>query len=91
MYERLRDCPALNQYSSSIPAPVWNVWRRFWMREQRKTCFGLEGLPPMSMLLDDGEWVLVDDRVPGRGVRSNQEVIDSGMAGMSVRLSRRTG
>jgi hypothetical protein len=60
MYERLRDCPALNQYSSSIPAPVWNVWRRFWMRERRKTCFGLEGLPPMSILLDDGEWVLVD-------------------------------
>ena len=31
------------------------------------------------------------DRVPGRGVRSNQEVTDSGMVGMSVRRSRRTG
>jgi small multidrug resistance family-3 protein len=31
------------------------------------------------------------DRVPGRGVRGNQEVTDSGMAGLPVRLSRRTG
>ena len=31
------------------------------------------------------------DRVPGRGVRVNQEVMDSGMVGMPVRRSRRTG
>ena len=31
------------------------------------------------------------DRVPGRGVRVAQEVMDSGMAGMPVRWSRRTG
>jgi hypothetical protein len=31
------------------------------------------------------------DRVPGRGVRGTQEVMDSGMVGMPVRLSRRTG
>jgi hypothetical protein len=60
MYERLRDCPALNEYSSRIPAPVWNVWRRYWMHARRQICFGLEGLPPMSLLLDEREWVLTD-------------------------------
>ena len=60
MYERLRDCPALNEYRSSIPAEIWNVWRRYWMHSHRATCFGLENLPPMSLLLDEREWVLVD-------------------------------
>lgn len=60
MYERLRDCPALNEYPSRIPAPVWNVWRRYWMHVPRQTCFGLQELPPMSLLLDAREWVLVD-------------------------------
>jgi hypothetical protein len=60
MYERLRDCPALSEYPSSIPAEVWNAWRRYWIRYQRPTCFGMEELPPMSMLLDEREWVLVD-------------------------------
>jgi hypothetical protein len=60
MYERLRDCPALNEYRSSIPGEIWNVWRRYWMRFHRPICFGLEELPPMSMLLDEREWVLVD-------------------------------
>lgn len=31
------------------------------------------------------------DRVPGRGVRVAQEVIDSGIVGMPIRRSRRTG
>lgn len=31
------------------------------------------------------------DRVPGRGVRVAQEVMDSGMVGMPIRRSRRTG
>jgi hypothetical protein len=31
------------------------------------------------------------DRVPGRGVRGTQEVMDSGLAGLPIRLSRRTG
>jgi hypothetical protein len=60
MYERLRDCPALSEYPSRIPAEVWNVWRRYWMHFHRPTCFGLESLPPMSLLLDVREWVLVD-------------------------------
>ncbi len=60
MYERLRDCPALNEYPSRIPAAAWNVWRRYWMHNPRQTCFGLESLPPMSLLLDEREWVLVD-------------------------------
>ena len=33
----------------------------------------------------------VRDRVPGRGVRVAQEVIDSGIVGMPIRRSRRTG
>jgi hypothetical protein len=60
MYERLRDCPALNEYSSRIPAEVWNVWRRYWTQTHRQVCFGMEGLPPMSLLLDEREWVLTD-------------------------------
>lgn len=60
MYERLRDCPALSVYPYSIPAEVWNVWRRYWMHNPRPTCFGLESLPPMSLLLDEREWVVVD-------------------------------
>ena len=31
------------------------------------------------------------DRVPGRGVRVAQEVMDSGIVGMPIRRSRRTG
>jgi len=60
MYERLRDCPVLNEYPSRIPAQVWNVWRRYWMQAHRQTCFGLESLPPMSLLLEAHDWVLVD-------------------------------
>jgi len=60
MYERLRDCPALSEYPSRIPAEIWNVWRRYWMQIPRPTCFGLESLPPLSLLLDEREWVLVD-------------------------------
>lgn len=60
MYERLRDCPTLNEYPSRIPAEIWNVWRRYWRHTHRPTCFGLESLPPMSLLLDEREWVLVD-------------------------------
>lgn len=60
MYERLRDIPALDQYPSRIPAPVWNAWRRYWIHEHRQVCFGLRELPPMSLLLDEREWVLVD-------------------------------
>ncbi|HZV55973.1 MAG TPA: hypothetical protein VFF82_13640 [Rhodocyclaceae bacterium] len=60
MYERLRDCPALNEYPSHIPAATWNAWRRYWMRHPRSTCFGLLELPPLSLLLDEREWVLVD-------------------------------
>jgi hypothetical protein len=60
MYERLRDCPALSEYLSRVPADVWNLWRRYWRHSHRSTCFGLESLPPMSLLLDEREWVLVD-------------------------------
>lgn len=35
--------------------------------------------------------LLERDRVPGRGVRVAQEVMDSGMVGMPVRRSQRTG
>lgn len=34
---------------------------------------------------------LIFDRVPRRGVRGNQEVMDSGLAGLPIRRSRRTG
>ncbi len=60
MYERLRGLPHLDEYPSRIPASVWNVWRRYWLHEHRPACFGLEEIPPMSLLLDEREWVLVD-------------------------------
>lgn len=63
MYERLRNFPALDEYPSRIPAPVWNAWRRYWMHEHRPTCFGLHELPPISLILDEGEWVLVDSNL----------------------------
>jgi hypothetical protein len=60
MYERLRDLPVLDSYPSRIPAPVWNAWRRYRARSHRERCFGLEGLPPLSLLLEEDAWVIVD-------------------------------
>jgi len=78
MYERLPDCPALNEYPSRIPAAVWNVWRRYWMRDHRPTCFGMESLPPMSLLLDEREWVLVDSSLYDMPVLSWTDFQDKG-------------
>ena len=60
MYERLDDLPILDSYPSRVPAATWSAWRRYWRRTPRRTCFGLEGMPPLSLLLDEREWVLVD-------------------------------
>jgi hypothetical protein len=78
MYERLRDCPALSEYPSRIPAEVWNVWRRYWMHIHRPTCFGLESLPPMSLLLDEREWVLVDSSLYDMPVLAWTDFQDAG-------------
>ncbi len=78
MYERLRDCPALSEYALRIPAAVWNVWRRYWLHEHRPTCFGLEELPPMSLLLDEREWVLVDSSLYDMPIISWTDFQDSG-------------
>jgi hypothetical protein len=78
MYERLRDCPVLNEYPSRIPAAAWNVWRRYWMVNHRPTCFGLEGLPPISLLLDEREWVLVDSSLYDMPVLSWTDFQDKG-------------
>ena len=48
------------------------------MREPVKTCFGLEDFPPMSMLLDDGEWVLVDSSLYDMPVISWTDFQDKG-------------
>jgi len=82
MYERLRDCPALNEYPSRIPAAVWNVWRRYWMRDHRPTCFGMESLPPMSLLLDEREWVLVDSSLYDLPVLCWSDFRDEGRAAL---------
>jgi hypothetical protein len=60
MYERLKDLPILDSYPSRVPAANWNTWRRYWSQTHRTACFGLEGLPPLSLLLDEREWVLLD-------------------------------
>lgn len=78
MYERLRDCPVLNEYPSRIPAPVWNVWRRYWRHAPRKTCFGLQELPPISLLLDEREWVLVDSSLYDMPVLAWADFADAG-------------
>lgn len=78
MFERLRDCPVLNEYPSRIPAEVWNVWRRYWMHIHRPTCFGLEGLPPISLLLDEREWVLVDSSLYDMPVLAWTDFQDAG-------------
>jgi len=78
MYERLRDCPALSEYPSRIPAEVWNVWRRYWRNIHRPTCFGLENLPPMSLLLDEREWVLMDSSLYDMPVVAWSDFQDAG-------------
>lgn len=82
MYERLRDCPVLNEYPSRIPATVWNVWRRYWMRFARPTCFGIEGLPPMSLILDEREWVLVDTSLYDMPILVWSDFLDHGRASL---------
>jgi hypothetical protein len=78
MYERLRDCPVLNEYPSRIPAAVWNVWRRYWMHIARPTCFGMADLPPMSLMLDEREWVVVDSSLYDMPVLCWTDFQDSG-------------
>lgn len=60
MYERLKNLPVLDTYASKVPAAAWNAWRRYWSQTHREACFGLEGLPPLSLLLGEREWVLMD-------------------------------
>ncbi|WP_333821720.1 hypothetical protein [Pinisolibacter sp.] len=60
MYDRLNDLPVLDTYPSRVPAAVWNIWRRYRSRMHRGACFGLEGLAPMSLLLEEDAWVLMD-------------------------------
>ncbi len=82
MYERLRDCPALSEYPSRIPAEIWNVWRRYWVRSHRPTCFGLESLPPLSLLLDEREWVLVDSSLYDMPVVAWSDFQDAGRSAL---------
>jgi len=65
---------------------------------QRKVNDGYSTIPrtlPLAMQSIDaqskGQPAGHTDRVPGRGVRVAQEVMDSGMVGMPIRRSRRTG
>jgi hypothetical protein len=89
MYERLRDCPVLNEYPSRIAAPVWNVWRRYWAREHRPLCFGLAALPPMSMLLDEREWVLTDSSLYDMPVLAWSDFQDEGRSTLHAPVSCR--
>jgi hypothetical protein len=82
MYERLRDVPALDQYPSRVPAAVWNAFRRYWMHEHRPTCFGLQELPPMSLLLDEREWVLVDSSLYDLPILCWSDFRDDGRAAL---------
>lgn len=80
MYSRLDDLPALDCYSARVPAVAWNTWRRYWGHFHREACFGLEGLPPLSLLLDASEWVLVDSSQYDMPVLSWSEFQDHGRA-----------
>lgn len=52
--------PALDEYPHRVPARVYNLWRRYWMRRQTALRFGLVGLPPMALDLEERQWVVVD-------------------------------
>ena len=60
MYHRLDEVPLLDSYPSKIPAPVWNVWRRYRNGAHFPNCFPLEGFAPMSLLIDQDSWAIVD-------------------------------
>lgn len=60
MYDRIKGLPVLDRYASRIPASVWNAWKRYRGRRHREACFGLEGLPPLSLYLDPDAWVIMD-------------------------------
>jgi hypothetical protein len=82
MYDRLRDLPPLDEFPSRIAAPVWNAWRRYWMHEHRQTCFGLAELPPMSLLLYEREWVLVDTSLYDLPILCWSDFQDAGRAAL---------
>lgn len=52
------------------------------MHNQRPTCFGLESLPPMSLLLDEWEWVLVDSSLYDMPVLAWTDFQDAGRAAL---------
>jgi hypothetical protein len=52
--------PALDEYPHRVPARVYNLWRRWWMRRHATLRFDLEGLPPMALDLEERQWVVVD-------------------------------
>jgi hypothetical protein len=78
MYERLKDLPVLDTYPSKAPAAAWNAWRRYWSQTHREACFGLEGLPPLSLLLGEREWVLIDSNAYDFPVLSWSDFRDQG-------------
>jgi len=65
MYSRLADFPVLDEYPSRIPAPVWNVWRRILLRQQRvaQRRLDLPEMEPFQMILEDRLWVIFRRRL----------------------------
>ena len=62
MYERLKDLPV---FRTPTPprrrAAAWNAWRRYREPDASRGCsFGRKGLPPLSLLLGEREWVLTE-------------------------------
>lgn len=80
MYARLADFPVLDEFSSRIPAAVWNVWRRTWQRQpnvaQRR--FALAGLKPLEAILEERQWICVDPTLGDSPILAWQRFEDAG-------------
>lgn len=76
----LWDVPALDEYPSRVPAAVYNLWRRYWMRHAKPLRLPLENLPPMVLELDERLWVCVDASFNDLPVLAWSDFQDAGRA-----------
>lgn len=52
--------PALEDYPHRVPARVYNLWRRYWIKHGKPLRFALAGIPPMALDLEERLWTCVD-------------------------------
>lgn len=84
MYERLRDCPALNEYPSRIPALVWNVWRRYWTHVHRRPASAWKAFRPCQVICTVREYRQGAPKVRNKALQLMAEELEA-------RLRKRCG